>query len=154
MREREREPLREAIEGERRRYAAGQASGDDVLPRDQWHVLQDEGHRGHFTEEEVARAGEVFLPADEAAEFARELYAESDPGAGIFFPEEMLSALSLVSEEMAERVRVLRGETADEAAARAEGFRRRVALWKARGSHATTSRDKMQRPIVRSLIPK
>ncbi|HYR10921.1 MAG TPA: hypothetical protein VEQ60_24285 [Longimicrobium sp.] len=134
MREREREPLLEAIEGERRRYAAGQESGDDVLPRDQWQVLRDEGHRGHFTEEEVARAGEAFLPPDEAAEFARELYAEVDPGAGIFFPEEMLSALSLVSEEMTERVRALRGETAEEATGRVEAFRRRVALWKAQGS--------------------
>lgn len=134
MRESEREALHEAIEAERRRYAAEQRSGNDVLPRDQWKVLEDEGHRGHFTEEEIARAGEVLLPSNEAAEFARELYAETDPGAGIFFPEEMLSALSLVSDELAERVRVLRGESPEEAAGRMEVFRRRLALWQAHGS--------------------
>lgn len=133
----EREALRRAIEAERQRYAAGQQSSSrpgHVLPDDQWQVLQDEGHRGHFTEEEVAKAGEVFVTPDEAAAFARDLYADPDPGAGIFFPEEMLSALSLLSEELAERVRVVRGESPEEAAGRVEVFRRRVGLWQLQGS--------------------
>lgn len=105
-----------------------------MLPHTHWQILEDEGHRGYFTEEEVAKAGEVFVPSDEAAVFARDLYAEPDPGAGIFFPEEMLSALSLLSQELAERVRGLRGESPEEAAGRAEVFRRRLALSQAQGS--------------------
>jgi hypothetical protein len=132
--EHEREALRQVIEAERQRYAAEQKSGQDVLPSSQWQVLQDEGHRGHFTEEEVARAGELFVSSDEAAAFAREVYADTDPGAGIFFPEEMLSALSLLSEDLAERVRVLRRESPEEAAGRVLVFQRRLALWQAQGS--------------------
>lgn len=133
--EREREELRRAIEAERARYAAEQQSWPgEVVPHTHWQVLQDEGHRGYFTEEEVAKSGEVFVPSDEAAEFARELYAEPDPGLGIFFPEEMLSALSLLSEELAERVRVVLDESPEEAAARVEVFRQRLALWQAQGS--------------------
>ncbi len=51
-----------------------------------------------------------------------------------FFPVEMLSALSLLSEELAERVRVVRGESPEEAPGRVEVFRRRLGLRQLQGS--------------------
>jgi hypothetical protein len=128
------ELLRRLIQAERERYAEGGTDAPGAIPPDDWTLLPDEGHRAHFTEEEVARAGELFLSPVAARAFALDLYSESDPGAGIFFPEEMLSALSLLSADVAERVRLLLRESPEEAQRRVECFRRRVAFWQANGS--------------------
>lgn len=126
------ERLRAAIEDAKQQYDRDHPPGPDVLPRDQWAVVPgDEGHRAIFTEDEVARAGEVFLPPDEARAFARELYEDE---VGFFLPDDALTALSLLSAEVAERVRLLLRETRQQADARVEEFRGRLARWHAQGS--------------------
>jgi hypothetical protein len=131
MSQSEREVLRAAIDAAKRQYDEENPPGPDVLPRDQWHASPDAGHRPYFTEEEVARAGSMFLPRDEAASFARELY--EDEG-GFFLHEDHLSALSLLGEDVAERVRLLLRETAENALERVDDFRNRLAAWHADGS--------------------
>jgi hypothetical protein len=126
----ERDALQAAVEAAKRRYDEENPPGPDVLPRDQWQVVPDAGHRPYFTEKEVARAGSLFLPPDESAAFARALYEEE----GFFLHEDHLSALSLLSEDLAERVRVLLQETAEQAKERVEEFRQRLAAWHAGGS--------------------
>lgn len=125
------EQLRAAIQAAREQYDRDHPPGPDVLPRDQWTAVPDEGHRAWFTEDEVARAGEMFLPAAEARAFARELYADET---GFFLPEDVTTALSLLSPELAERVRRLLRETPAQADERIEEFRGRLAHWHAHGS--------------------
>lgn len=132
MEQNDRESLRAAIEAGKRKYDEENPPGPDVLPRDQWHAIPDEeGHRPYFTEDEVARSGEVFLPANEARAFAHELYAEET---GFFLPEDALSALALLSDEVAERVRLLLRETPEQASVRMAEFRHRLAGWHASGA--------------------
>lgn len=123
--------LKAAIEAAKQQYDRDNPPGPDALPRDQWQVVPDEGHRAYFTEAEVARGGEIFLPPQEAAAFARELYADPE---GFFLPEDALSALSMLSEDMAERVRLLLHETQEQANGRVEEFRARLGTWHVRGS--------------------
>lgn len=126
------EQLRAAIEAAKQQYDRDHPPGPDVLPRDQWSVVpEDEGHRPCFSEDEVARASETFLPPEEARAFARELYADE---AGFFLPEDALTALSLLSPDVAERVRSLLRETQEQANERIEEFRGRLARWHAQGS--------------------
>lgn len=126
------EVLRAAIEEGKGRYDQENPPGSDVLPRNQWSASPDaEGHRPYFTEEEVARGGELFVPPGEARAFARELYESED---GFFLPHDSLSALSMLSDELAERVRLLLRETPEQAKERLEEFRRRLADWHAQGS--------------------
>lgn len=127
------ERVRAAIQAGKEQFDRDHPPGPDVLPRDQWRVVPDDGHRGYFTEDEIARAGAVFLPPAEAREYARELYAE---GGGFFLPEDALSALSLLSAELAERVRLLLRETHEQARERVEEFRTRLAHWHDQGSPA------------------
>jgi hypothetical protein len=137
--DREGEGLRAAIQAAKEQFDRDHPPGPDVLPRDQWSVVPDEGHRAYFTEAEIARAGAVFLPPDEARAYARELYAE---GGGFFLPEDALSALSLLSAELAERVRGLLRETPEQAQERMEEFRTRLAHWHDQGSPADGFREK------------
>ncbi|HEX2081703.1 MAG TPA: hypothetical protein VHG08_28625 [Longimicrobium sp.] len=137
--ERKDEGLRAAIEAGKEQFDRDHPPGPDVLPRDQWKVVPDDGHRAYFTEDEIARAGAVFLPPAEARAYARELYAD---GSGFFLPEDALSALSLISPELAERVRLLMRETHEQARDRVEEFRTRLALWHDRGSPADGFPDK------------
>jgi hypothetical protein len=126
------ESLQAAIEAAKREYDRNNPPGLDVLPRDDWSAVpDDEGHRAYFTEAEVARSGEVFLPADAARAFARELY-ESE--GGFFLPEDALSALSLLSDDLAQRVRLLLRESPEQASERIEEFRSRLARWHDQGS--------------------
>lgn len=128
----ERESMQSAIEQGRRQYDIENPPGPDVLPRDQWAAVpDDEGHRPYFTEDEVARSGELFSPPEEARAFAHDLYAQE---VGFFLPDDALSALSLLSEDLAERVRLLLRETQEQASDRVEEFRRRLTIWHARGS--------------------
>lgn len=133
QKDRDDEGLRAAIHAAKEQFDRDHPPGPDVLPRDQWSVVPDEGHRASFTEDEIARAGAVFLPSDEARAYARELYAE---GGGFFLPEDALSALSLLSTELAERVRGLLRETREQAQERMEEFRTRLTHWHDRGSPA------------------
>jgi hypothetical protein len=126
------EVVQAAIEAGKRRYDQEHPPGPDVLPRDQWSAAPDEdGHRPYFTEDEVARSGEVFLPPEEARAFARDLYGEEG---GFFLPEDALSALSLLSDELVERVRLLLRETHEQAVERVGEFRGRLERWHAEGS--------------------
>lgn len=138
--EREDERLRATIQAEKDQFDRDHPPGPDVLPRDQWTVVPDEGHRAWFTEDEVARSGEVFAPPEEARAFARELYAD---GTGFFLPEDALTALSLLSAELAERVRMLLAETQEQADERVDEFRRRLARWHAQGSPADDFPEKV-----------
>jgi hypothetical protein len=128
------EQLRTAIRAAKEQYDRDNPPGPDVLPRDQWiAVPADEGHRAYFTEDEVARSSEVFVSPPEARAFARELYAEE---AGFFLPEDSLTALALLSPELAERVRLLLRETHEQARQRVEEFSERLTRWHAQGSPA------------------
>lgn len=128
------EGLRAAIEAAKQQYDRDNPPGPDVLPRNQWQVVPDPGHRACFTESEVAQAGAVFVSPAEAAQFARELYADEGPEAGFVLPEEVLNSLALLSESLAERVRMVLNETPEQAQARIGGFRERLARWRAQGS--------------------
>lgn len=129
----EAECLRAAIQAGKEQFDRDHPPGPDVLPRDQWRVVPDDGHRACFTEDEIARAGAIFLPPAEARAYASALYAESG---GFFLPEDAISALSLLSPELAERVRLLMRETHEQARNRVEEFRTRLAHWHDQGSPA------------------
>jgi hypothetical protein len=131
--DRDDEQLRAAIQGAKDQFDRDHPPGPDVLPRDQWTVVPDQGHRACFTEDEIARSGEVFVPPEEARAFAHELYAEET---GFFLPEDTLSSLSLLSDELAERVRLLLRETHEQSRKRVEEFRGRLARWHDQGSPA------------------
>jgi hypothetical protein len=138
--EREDESLRAAIQAAKDQFDRDHPPGPDVLSRDQWTVVPDDGHRAWFAEDEVARGGEVFVSPEQARAFARELYAEET---GFSLPEDNLTALSLVSVYLAERVRVLLRETQEQADERVEEFRRRLARWHAQGSPADDFPEKL-----------
>lgn len=124
--------VRAAIEAGKREYDRTNPPGPGVLPRDQWQVVpDDEGHRPYFTEEEVARGAEAFLPKEGARAYAGEVYADE---IGFCFPEDLLSAIALGSPELAERVRVLLRETPEQARTRMEEFRARLDAWHAEGA--------------------
>jgi hypothetical protein len=130
----EHDALRAAIETAKREYDRANPPSPDVLPRDQWQAVPDAGHRTQFTEEEVARAGELFVSPAEARAFARELYSGDDQDEGFALPEDLLSAMSLLSDALAERVRALLNESHEQARVRTEEFLARLARWHAEGS--------------------
>jgi hypothetical protein len=130
----EHDALRAAIEAAKREHDRVNPPGPDALPRDQWKAVPDAGHRTHFTEDEVARAGELFVSPAEARAFARELYAGEDQNEGFALPEDLLSAMSLLSDALAERVRTVLNESHGQARVRMEEFRVRLARWHAEGS--------------------
>jgi hypothetical protein len=130
----EHDALRAAVEAAKREHDRANPPGPDVLPRDQWQVVPDAGHRTYFTEEEVARAGEFFVSPVEAREFARDLYQCERADGGFALPEDLLSAMGLLSGEFFERVRLVLNESREQADARTAEFRERLARWHAEGS--------------------
>jgi len=65
------------------------------------------GHLDEFTQDEVRRAFELFMPPDQAAALAENLYVNWDHGLGWIFPERLLFALAIVADGGEERVRPL-----------------------------------------------
>ncbi len=96
--------------------------------RFKWEVVPGEGHRGLFSQEEVEQALQLLVSRDDAGAIADELYGDPNPGLGIFFPGDLLSALSLVSDDVARRVQMALRETPEHAARRVAQFRKHLGI--------------------------
>lgn len=76
------------------------------LTPEQWNSVPNADHTALFSRDEVFAALQQFVPADEAAAIADDLYG-ADRKPGVFFFGELLTALSTLSESAAARVRAV-----------------------------------------------
>jgi hypothetical protein len=81
-----------------------------------------EGDTMFFTQEEVAKALSLFVTEEEAVRIAAEMYATDPATSGIWFDENMYSALDRLSPELADRVMKLLNESPEQAADRRARF--------------------------------
>lgn len=82
-----------------------------------------EGDTMYFTRDEVARALLFFVTKDEAEQAATELYAVDPKVSGVMFDANLISALEMLSPEVAERIARQMNESPEEAEERRAQFR-------------------------------
>jgi hypothetical protein len=85
------------------------------------------GHSSIFTRAEVREALGVLASPEEADAITATLYDDPDPGPDFFYGD-LLTALAIISESAAQRVRELLSETEAEEAERIARFRREYRL--------------------------
>ena len=93
------------------------------LTPEQWSAVERNDHASLFTQDEVRRAVTVLAPPEDVDTILEQIYAEEGEPGAVFFYGDLLTALSLLSESAAERVRARLHETEAEAEARIAKFR-------------------------------
>lgn len=93
------------------------------LTPEQWSAVERNDHASLFTRDEVRRALALLAPPEDVDTILEQIYAEEGEPGAIFFYGDLLTALSLLSESAAERVRALLHETDAQSEARIARFR-------------------------------